>query len=333
MPPKRFRCYLVSKDPSGKTQGQVAERDLSELPAGEVLIRVAYSSLNFKDALSATGHPGVTRKFPHVPGIDVAGVVVSSRDSVVKEGDEVLVTGFDMGQNTWGGFAEFIQVPTAWVMPLPKGLSLRESMIYGTAGLTAGQCLEALQRNEITPASGKILVTGSTGGVGSLAVAILAQAGYEVEAATGKAAEQDRLVEIGAREVIARDAVNDTSTKTLLPPRWAGAIDTVGGSTLTTIVRSLEHSGCVAACGLVGGTDLPLTVYPFILRGVTLAGVDSALCPMATRSRIWHQLAGPWRPPRLEKLATEEITIDSLDGAIQRILAGQVVGRVLVKPA
>jgi putative YhdH/YhfP family quinone oxidoreductase len=326
-----FDCLLVTKDADGKTHRQIAEKNLSELPAGEVLIRVAYSSLNYKDALSATGHPGVTRTFPHIPGIDAAGTVAHSDSPMLREGDEVLVTGFDQGQNTWGGFAEFIRVPASWVLPLPRGLSPREAMILGTAGLTAGQCVEALQHNEIDPGQGEVVVTGASGGVGTLAVAILAEAGYQVVASTGKQQSHEFLSVQGARRIVSREEVNDTGKKPMLPAHWAGAIDTVGGTTLATLVRSTVHNGCVACCGLVGGVELPLTVYPFILRGVTLSGIDSAECPLETRARIWQKLAGPWKPKHLNSIVTEEVALDQLEGPIERILKGQTMGRVLVK--
>jgi acrylyl-CoA reductase (NADPH) len=327
-----FDCYLVSKDNDGKTSAQVTRKPLIDLPAAEVLIRVAWSSLNYKDALSASGHPGVTRTFPHVPGIDASGVVVRSQSPMVEEGEEVLVTGFDLGQNTWGGFAEYIQVPADWVLPLPDGLDLRTAMIYGTAGLTAGQCVEALQRQGIEPDHGEIVVTGASGGVGSMAVAILSQLGYQVVAVSGKRDAEEYLLTLGARRVIAREEVNDASRKPTLAPRWAGAVDTVGGNTLTTLIRSVEHNGCVAACGLVGGADLPLTVYPFILRGVTLAGIDSVECPLETRTRIWHNLADSWKPKHLDQICTDEVTLDQLDHRIEQILAGRIKGRVIVRP-
>jgi len=327
-----FHCYLVAKDEAGKAHAQLARRATVDLPAGEVLIRVAYSSLNYKDALSATGHPGVTRKFPHIPGIDAAGVVAQSSSPMVRVGEEVFVTGFDLGQNTWGGFAEFVRVPAAWVMPLPDGLSLREVMIYGTAGLTAGQCVEAIERSGIAPDHGEVVVTGASGGVGSLAVAILARAGYQVVASTGKKEARERLTLLGARRVVSREDVNDTTRKPLLAPHWAAAVDTVGGNTLSTLVRSVEHEGCVAACGLVGGTDLPLTVYPFILRGVSLVGVDSSECSLEARTRIWKKLAERWKPKHLDTIATEDISLDKLGGAIERILAGRTIGRILVRP-
>ncbi|HVX60610.1 MAG TPA: YhdH/YhfP family quinone oxidoreductase [Pirellulales bacterium] len=328
---KDFLCYYVTKEGRGPAQAEVTRRSLGELPAGDVLIRVAYSSLNYKDALSATGHPGVTRKFPHVPGIDSAGTVVESRADEWNPGDEVLATSYDLGQNTWGGYAEYVRVPAAWVVRRPEGLTLREAMILGTAGFTAGMGLDALVERGITPARGEIVVTGASGGVGSLAVAILAKAGYQVVASTGKASAHELLRQLGAAEIIGREDVLDESDKPLLAARWAGGIDTVGGKTLATLVRSAQHNGCITACGLVGGVDLPLTVYPFILRGIELAGIDSAECPRERRLRVWQKLADEWKPDKLEELAVES-SLSQLGGHIQEILKGRVTGRVLVKP-
>jgi putative YhdH/YhfP family quinone oxidoreductase len=332
MLPQGFDCYLVEKDDAGKTHAQVARKSVVDLPGGEVLIRVSYSALNYKDALSATGNPGVTRTFPHVPGIDACGVVEDSHTPLVDAGDEVFITGFDLGQNTWGGFAQYVRVPGKWVMPLPEGLSLREAMIYGTAGLTAGQCVEALQRQGIQPGHGEIVVTGASGGVGSLAVAILAKAGYQVVASSGKLAAHAYLTRLGARRVVSRDEVSDASPKPMLPSRWAAAVDTVGGNTLSTLVRSLEPGGAVAACGLVGGVELGLSVYPFILRGVSLLGINSVECPLEARTRIWHKLADAWKPKTLDAIATEELGLNQVGDAVGRILAGQTTGRVLVDP-
>lgn len=322
-----FRCYLVTKE-GQQTRGQLVERPLAELPDGDVLIRVAYSSLNYKDALSATGHPGVTRKFPHVPGIDAAGAVVESRSSDWKRGDEVLVTGYDLGQNTWGGFAELIRVPAAWVVRRPHGLSARESMILGTAGFTAALSVNALVEHRVATGS-EVVVTGASGGVGSVAVALLAKAGFRPVASTGKTAAHDLLRRLGAVQIISREEVSDASDKPLLAPRWSGAIDTVGGRTLTTLVRSANRFGCVTACGLVGGIELPLSVYPFILRGVELVGIDSVEYPYALRVKLWQKLAAEWKLD-LDELASE-ITLDELPSHIEQILHGRSTGRVVVK--
>lgn len=328
----RFRCYLVTKDDAGHFQGAVVEKSLADLPEGEVLVRVAYSSLNYKDALSATGHPGVTRRFPHVPGIDAAGTVVESRSADWRAGDEVIVTSYDLGQNTWGGYAEYIRVSAAWPVRLPPGMTLRQSMALGTAGLTAGLCLLGLAEHGVSTDRGEVVVSGASGGVGSLAVALLAKAGFPVVASTGKPEAHDLLRQLGAARVVGREDLDDASQKPLLPTRWAGAVDTVGGRTLATILRATDRGGCVTACGLVGGAELPLTVYPFILRGVQLVGIDSGECPHERRERVWQLFAGDWKLDGLERLATE-ISLAELGPAIERILAGRSLGRVVVNIA
>lgn len=324
-----FKAFLVTQTESGQFHTGIAEKTWDELPAGDVLIRVHYSSLNYKDALSATGNPGVTKKFPHVPGIDAAGTVVTSASPQFQPNQEVAVTGFDLGMNTWGGFAEYIRVPAEWVVPLPQGLTLRESMILGTAGFTAALCTDALEQNSITPAEGDILVTGATGGVGSIAVSILAKLGYSVVAVTGKKSQHSYLMSLGASSVLSREEVDDKSGKPLLKERWAGAVDSVGGNILATAVKSAKYSGCVVACGLVSGADLVTTVYPFILRGVRLIGIDSAKCSLSKRLAIWGKLAGDWKPAGLEKMVTA-ITLEELPEKIDAILKGKTVGRVLV---
>ncbi len=330
MLPEAFRCYLVRKTGSDAIEAGIEQRPLRELPAGDVLIRVRYSSLNYKDALAATGHSGVVRRFPHVPGIDSAGEVVESGSSGLKVGDPVIITGHELGADRWGGWAEFVRVPAEWGVPLPEGLALEESMILGTAGFTAAQCVFALQHQDIHPDCGEILVTGATGGVGSIAVMILSQLGYRVAAVTGKADQHDWLKSIGAARIISRNDAIDDSPRPLLSGEFAGGVDTVGGATLGTLLRSLKHRGCVAACGLVGGSDLPVTVYPFILRGVTLAGIDSAWCPEERRREIWRLLAGDWKPQQLSELSTY-VELDQLNDSVQQILQGKVQGRVVVR--
>lgn len=329
MLPPSFRAYVVNKRADGQVEACVEERSPSELPPGEVTIRVLYSSLNYKDALAATGHPGVNKVFPHVPGVDAAGTVVHSGVYEWVPGDAAVVTGFDMGANRWGGWAELVRVPQSWVVPLPTGLSLRESMILGTAGFTAGLCIDALQKHGVMPERGPVVVTGASGGVGSLAVAILAKLGYEVAAVTGKPSVHELLRRLGAREILPRQAVDDRSGKPMLSGRWAGGVDTVGGNILSTILRACRHSGCVAACGLTAGNQLSMTVYPFILRGITLAGVDAAWCALDLRHEIWRRLAGPWKPDGLEHLARFE-RLDTIQRWIGEILAGQVTGRVVI---
>ncbi len=326
-----FPCLMVRKDGAGTVTAAVETITREDLPAGDVLIEVAYSSLNYKDALASQGQPGVVQKFPHVPGIDCAGTVAESRSPQYKPGDEVLVTGYDLGAGRWGGFSAFVRVPAEWVVPLPSGLSLRDSMIYGTAGFTAAQCVTAIVERGIRPQTGTVVVTGATGGVGSLAVAILAQLGYEVAAVTGKPGEHAWLHRLGAAKILGRADVVDKTDRPLLSARWAAAVDTVGGQPLATIVRSMEHRGCVAACGMVAGADVPLTVYPFILRGVTLSGIDSAKCPRPQRLEMWQKLAGPWRVKHLDDLA-EVTTLDGLLKYVKEILAGEIMGRTLVVP-
>jgi acrylyl-CoA reductase (NADPH) len=324
----RFKALVVLEE-DGQFVRSMQERSLDDLPEGEVLVRVHYSSLNYKDALSATGHRGVTRRYPHTPGIDAAGVVADSSANAFRPGDEVIVTSYDLGMNTSGGWGEYIRVPAAWIVPRPAGLSLRESMIYGTAGFTAALSVWKLRAQGVRPDQGPVLVTGATGGVGSIALGILAQAGYQVTAATGKLDESPYLRGLGAAEVIHRDKTLDSSGRPLLSGQWAGVVDTVGGAYLATALKSTQYGGTVTCCGLVASPDLDTTVYPFILRGVSLLGVDSQDCPMDTRQRIWHELGTAWKLDQLEQLASER-TLHELEPEIQRILEGKQRGRVIV---
>ena len=325
-----FRCFLVTKDAADRVTAEITRRPLGELPAGDVLLRVAYSSLNYKDALAATGHPGVNKYFPHVPGVDAAGVVAASETPEFAAGDRVLVTGFHMGANRWGGYAEYVRVPREWLVPLPAGLTLRQSMMLGTAGFTAGLCVDALQKHEVSPDRGEVIVTGASGGVGSMAVAILASLQYQVAAVTGKPAAAAYLRSLGAARILSREEVDDPSGKPLLSARWAGGVDTVGGNILSTILRSTQHSGCVAACGLAASNALPITVFPFILRAVTLAGIDAAWGSIPLRHEIWQRLAAAWKPSQLEKMA-QFTDLAGLPKYIDDILAGRIIGRVVVK--
>jgi putative YhdH/YhfP family quinone oxidoreductase len=327
---KTFQALVVTETEDNKYLREIKERTLAELPEGEVVVRVRYSSLNYKDVLSAIGNKGVTKRYPHTPGIDAAGVVEESLNPDFQPGDEVIVTSYDLGMNTPGGFGQFIRVPAAWVVKRPEGLSLRESMIYGTAGFTAALSVYRLMDGGITNDQGKILVSGATGGVGSMAVSILAKEGYQVAAVSGRAETRDYLQEIGAQEVVSAEAATDTSGKPLLPAQWAGSIDTVGGPLLATTIRSLQYGGVVTCCGNVASPELPLTVYPFILRGATLIGIDSQNCPMSARVQVWQKLAGPWKLPHLEKMTTET-TLEGLNEQIELILQRQHRGRTIVK--
>ena len=328
-----FRALRVEETSPKSFTRRVAERRLSELPPGALLVRVRWSSLNYKDALSATGRPGVTRSYPHTPGIDAAGEVVECADGTFRPGDGVVVTGFDLGVNTPGGFGQYVRVPSAWALPLPHGLSLRTSMVYGTAGLTAALSVKKLADAGVAPGDGDVLVTGATGGVGCLAVAILAKCGYRVVASTGKAEEEGFLRRLGATEVIGREAVLAGGDRPLAKERWAGVVDTVGGAPLAAALKGVRYGGAATACGLVASPDLPATVLPFILRGVSLLGVDSVLCPLPVRSLLWGKLAGEWRPDaELLEEATRECTLSELEGPIDAILAGRLRGRTVVSP-
>jgi putative YhdH/YhfP family quinone oxidoreductase len=326
-----YRALVVTEGADGSYTRQVLTRDVSELPPNEALIRVRYSSLNYKDALSASGNRGVTRNYPHTPGIDAAGELVEGGGDVAP-GSPVIVTGYDLGANTSGGFAEYIRVPAAWMVALPAGLTLRESMIIGTAGLTAALAAHHLLRHDVAPGRGEVLVTGASGGVGCWAVALLAAKGYSVVAATGKDDAREWLQRLGATRVLSRADVTDTSGKALLKERWAGVVDAVGGDMLATALKSVVRSGCVVACGNAASPQLTTTVYPFILRGVTLQGADSAEAPMALRRTLWRELAStvPSLSAVLDSIA-QETTLDGLDPFIEAILQGTVRGRVVVK--
>lgn len=326
----QFQALQVAQNEQGQFHSSVVTREIDQLPAGDVLIRVKYSSLNFKDALSASGNKGVTRQFPHTPGIDAAGVVEASSVAELAVGDEVIVTGYDLGMNTAGGFAQYIRVPAAWVIRRPLGLSLREAMLLGTAGLTAALCVEKLERAGLAPDAGPVLVTGATGGVGSIAVALLANLGYDVAAATGKTEQAEFLRQLGARQIVSREDTLEGSEKALLKERWAGAVDTVGGDILFNLVKSLRYGGSVACCGLTAGANFKANVMPFILRGVNLLGVDSVELPLVVKASMWDKLSLQWKLNNLERLA-HEISLQQLPQAIEKILAGQLVGRTLVR--
>ena len=326
--PQTFKAMVVSETADQKFIREIKQKGLSDLPAGELLIEVKYSCLNYKDALSASGNKGVTRKYPHTPGIDAAGIVATSSTSQFSAGDQVIVTGFDLGMNTSGGFGQYISVPAGWAVKLPQGLTLKESMGYGTAGLTAALCLLRLMAFGLTKDSGEVLVTGATGGVGSVAVGILSKLGFNVVAATGKPAERDFLTELGAKTIISRDEANDTSGRPLQKGRWAGVVDTVGGNILATAIKSTKYGGLVAACGNVMSADLAVSIYPFILRGVSLLGVDSVEIPINTRLRTWQKLAHDWKLD-LSGLVSE-CALEELSPKIELILKGGIRGRVVV---
>ena len=296
---------------------------------GELLIRVAWSSVNYKDALAATIPDRIIRRYPLVPGIDLAGTVEASRDSRFREGDAVIATGYELGVLRHGGFAEWAVVPADWAVPLPEGLTLREAMALGTAGFTAALCVRALEHYGLRPDRGPVLVTGATGGVGSIAVQILSGLGYDVVAATGKPDARPYLLALGASEIVPREELTAGEPKPLRSQRWAAAVDTVGGGALAAVLASIRYGGAVAACGLAGGAELATTVYPFILRGVGLLGIDSVYTDMGVRKEIWRLLAGPWKPPRLDLIAAD-IMMDDIPQLIKRMLAGHFRGRAVV---
>ncbi len=321
---------LVVREDAPKTFSQAIEqRQLSELPAGDVLIKVVYSSLNFKDALSATGNPGVSRNFPHSPGIDAVGEVVESSDVNLPKGMQVVVTGFDLGMNTAGGLAEYVRVPANWVVPLPAHLTAKESMSYGTAGLTAALMVNALLENDVTPSGGEILVTGATGGVGSVAVAILAKLGFDVCAVTGKADQATFLKGLGANSVVSRDEIIDEK-RPMLKERWAGVIDVVGGSLLSSAIKSTKYTGTVTCSGMVGDINFTSSIFPFILRGVKLIGIDSVECPMNKRLKVWNKMANEFKPDCLAEL-TSEIALEDTIEQLMAMLEGKSKGRFVVK--
>ncbi len=328
MATKEFRAMVVSETEDKGYVREIRRKSIDELPEGEVLVKVRYSSLNYKDALSATGNRGVTRRYPHTPGIDAAGVVAESSVDAFRPGDDVVVTSYDLGMNTPGGFGEYIRVPAGWVVRLPEGLSLRESMIYGTAGFTAA--LSVLRLVEVVPPDrGLILVSGATGGVGSISVSILSKIGYRVAAVNGLVDESDYLKSLGAETVVSIEEATDTSGRPLLKSLWAGGIDTVGGDILATTVKSVDHAGAVTCCGNAASPELPLNVYPFILRGISLIGIDSQNCPMPYREKTWKKLAGEWKIPQLEDVVTET-DLEGLEERIGRMLEGKGKGRTLV---
>lgn len=325
-----FKALQTSENGEGRFETRITERAISDLPAGEVLIRVSYSSLNYKDALSASGNRGVTRTYPHTPGIDAAGTVAESGVAEFEKGDEVIVTGYDLGMNTAGGFGQYIRVPAAWVIKRPTGLTLREAMALGTAGLTAALCIDKLEQAGLEPGDGEILVTGATGGVGSIAIALLSQLGYAVAAVTGKADQSEFLTRLGAKRVVERSVLQAGAEKPLLKEQWAGAVDTVGGDILFNVVKSLRRGASVSCCGLTAGTGFQGSVLPFILRGVNLLGVDSVEIPLVVKASMWDKLSVQWKLPNLDDLV-QEIALEALPVAIERILAGQQAGRVLVR--
>ncbi len=329
MQEKSYKALFVREAGEGEFIREIQSRKISDLPDNDTLIKVHYSGLNYKDALSASGNKGVTKAYPHQPGIDASGIVEECLSDGFKAGDEVLVTGYDLGMNTDGGFGEYIRVPSEWVVPKPASLTLEECMVLGTAGFTAALGIDRMLRMGQDPKNGPVVVTGASGGVGSLVVAILSKIGFDVLASTGKQDAHDYLKELGAREIIGREEVDDQSGRPLLKPKWAGGFDTVGGNILDTLLKACSVHGSIASCGNALSYKLNTTVFPFILNGVNLLGVNSATCPMPHRRELWDKLAGEWKVDQLHAIR-KLISLEELDHYIGEILQGKVVGRRVV---
>ena len=327
--PERFRAYRVHAE-GQSARGRIDDIGLDDLMPGELVIRTAGSSVNYKDALAGSGQGKILRQYPLVGGIDVAGHVMQSSDPRFKEGDAVLVTGCGLSETRDGGYSEYARVEAAWAIPLPPGLSLREAMILGTAGFTAALSLYRMEANGQTPEMGPIVVTGATGGVGMIAIDLLATAGYEVHAISGKTDQFDALIALGARQCIARSQL-DLGQRPLETATWAGAIDNVGGDLLAALTRVIRPYGNIASCGMAGGSDLHTTVMPFIIRGVSVLGIASAGTAYNIRRVLWERLASMWKPKHLETILTKTATLDELDGVFARMLSGGSFGRTLVQ--
>ncbi len=323
-------AFVVNKTEEGKFVSGIEQIEIPTIGENEVLIKASYSSLNFKDALSSVGNPGVTRNFPHVTGIDVAGIIEESNSTDFTKGDEVLVTGYDMGMNSDGGHQSFVKVPSSWVVKKPSEITDKEIMTYGTAGLTAGLSVNELLNNGVTPESGEILVTGATGGVGSITVSILSKLGFEVVAISGKEDKIPFLKDLGAKEVILRKDFDVENKKPMVRERFAGVVDTVGGNILAEALKALKYDGVATCCGLTSSFKLDTNVFPFILRGARLIGIDSVECKIDKKIAVWNKLANEFNIDTLESL-TNEIQLEDLPKAYQELIDGKAVGRYVVK--
>lgn len=326
---ENFRALVVDQNENEFTV-DISNLSLGDLPEGDVVIKVAYSSVNYKDGLAATPDGKIVRNYPHVPGIDLTGTVVNSANNRFKEGDKVIATSYEIGVSHFGGYSEYARIPAEWIVPLPEGLTMKEAMAYGTAGFTAALSIYQLEHNGLKPKDGQVLVTGASGGVGSSAVAMLAKLGYDVVASTGKTSEHDYLHKIGANKIISRDDLQPEKIRPLDKQRWAAAVDPVGGKSLAYILSTTKYGGSVAVTGLTGGPNVPTTVFPFILRGVNLLGIDSVYCPMNIREKLWDRMASDLKPAHLEEI-TNEVTLDELPTTLKDILAGKLKGRTVVR--
>lgn len=326
---KTFKALVVEETNDGEFKKSIHERKVSDLPENDLLIEVHYSSLNYKDAMSATGNKRITRNYPHTPGIDAAGVVVSDKSGTFSAGQEVLVFGYDLGMDTAGGLGQIISIPADWAIECPKSLTLKEAMIYGTGGLTAALSVQKLEKMGAKPEDRPVAVTGATGGVGSISIAILSQLGYEVIAFSGKPEQSDYLKNLGASEVRHRDTINEIGSKPIGRELWANAIDTLGGDYLANLLKQTKAGGAVTSCGLAGGAEFSMTVMPFITRAVSLLGVDSVLIPLEDKKAIWQRVSTDMKLPDLEGYA-EEITLEQTPEYLDRFISSKVVGRYVV---
>jgi len=320
---------LVTSEENKTFVNSIKNLDLSSLPDHDTLIKVKFSSLNYKDALSASGNKGVTRSYPHTPGIDAAGIIEKTSGTKFTEGDEVIVTGYDMGMNTYGGFGEYIKVPEDWIVKKPNNLSLSEAMAFGTAGLTAGLCLRKLLIHGLKPEDGNVFVTGVTGGVGIISLMLLAKLGFEVSAVTGKIDQEDLLKSLGAKQVINRNDLDVDLISPLQKPIYAGGIDAVGGNILSNLICSTSQRAAIACCGMVGGLNLDTSIFPFILRGLTLFGIDSAESLLEVKEEVWRNFAYSWKLSNINE-NIKDIHLNDLPNEIEKILKGEQIGRVRI---
>lgn len=326
---KTFKALVVEETSEGTFAKNIQERHVSDLPDNDLLVEVHYSSLNYKDAMSASGNKSITKNYPHTPGIDAAGVVISDKSGTFSEGQEVVVFGYDLGMNTAGGLGQMIAIPADWALPCPEALSLKEAMIYGTGGLTAALSIQKLEKMGAKPSDGPVAVSGATGGVGSISIAILSQLGYESIAFSGKPEQSEHLKELGATEVRHRDTINEVGNRPVGRPLWANAIDTVGGDYLANLLKQTKPGGAVTTCGLVASASFSMTVLPFITRAVSLLGIDSVFIPLEDKKAIWQRVATDMKLPNLEQYA-EEITLEQTPEYLERFIDGKAVGRYVV---
>ena len=326
---KTFKALVVEETSDGNFEKSIQQRNVSDLPENDLLIEVHYSSLNYKDAMSASGNKSITKNYPHTPGIDAAGVVVSDKSGTFSEGQEVVVFGYDLGMNTAGGLGQMIAIPADWALPCPEALSLKEAMIYGTGGLTAALSIQKLEKMGAKPSDGPVAVSGATGGVGTISIAILSQLGYESIAFSGKPEQSEHLKELGATEVRHRDTINEVGNRPVGRPLWANAIDTVGGDYLANLLKQTKPGGAVTTCGLAASASFSMTVLPFITRAVSLLGIDSVFIPLEDKKAIWQRVATDMKLPNLEQYA-EEITLEQTPEYLERFIDGKAVGRYVV---